>query len=291
MSGGVASGVDGLELEDGDVGVDGGGFEAGVAEQLLDVADVGPVFEHVRGAGVAEEVAGPDGLDPGAVEDAPHPVANMVGAEAFAVAGDEEGVFADAGKQDGTDVVEIFAEPLEGAVADGDDAVFPVFAFADGEDAGLWIEVFIVEPDEFGAADAGGVEELQDGAVAETERVGDVGYGEDGADLLGAERAGKATGLFAGEFEFAGGVGFEHVGAAEPGEEGLEGGEPLALGADGERVAVGLAVVIEVPLVAFEDRLGDLFGAAQIALLRPAQEGAETPAVAVNGFLGVVALA
>ena len=36
--------------------VDLGGFETGVAEHLLDVADVGAVFEHADGGGVAQEM-------------------------------------------------------------------------------------------------------------------------------------------------------------------------------------------------------------------------------------------
>ncbi len=47
-------GVDLTKLDDGDVRVDPGGVEPGVAEQLLDEADVGPVFEHVgRKSGAA----------------------------------------------------------------------------------------------------------------------------------------------------------------------------------------------------------------------------------------------
>ena len=46
------------ELVDGDLGVEGGGVEFGVAEELLNEADVGSVFEHVGGAGVAEKVTG-----------------------------------------------------------------------------------------------------------------------------------------------------------------------------------------------------------------------------------------
>ena len=41
-----------LQLEDADLGINGGGFQVGVTEQLLDVADVGPAFKHVGGAGV-----------------------------------------------------------------------------------------------------------------------------------------------------------------------------------------------------------------------------------------------
>ena len=48
-------GVDVEELVDGDLGVEGGGVEFGVAEELLNEADVGSVFEHMGGAGVAEK--------------------------------------------------------------------------------------------------------------------------------------------------------------------------------------------------------------------------------------------
>ena len=46
-----------LELFDGDFGVNGGGLQFRMAEQLLDVADVGAAFEQVRRARVAQQVA------------------------------------------------------------------------------------------------------------------------------------------------------------------------------------------------------------------------------------------
>ncbi len=89
--GGVGSGVDGLKLEDADVGVDGGGFGAGVAEQLLDEADVGSAFEHVGGAGVAEEMgAAFVTADVGAADISGDEPTENVGVEAFAVGGEEE---------------------------------------------------------------------------------------------------------------------------------------------------------------------------------------------------------
>jgi len=54
----VAAGVNLLQLADVDLGIDGGGFEFFVTQQLLDVADVRSTFEHVRGAGVAGGVRG-----------------------------------------------------------------------------------------------------------------------------------------------------------------------------------------------------------------------------------------
>ena len=80
------------QLTDGHLGVYLGCLEPGVAEHLLDEADVGAVFQHVRGAGVPEEVAGTGLLHAGGIELAAHPVADVLRTEALAVAGDEEGV-------------------------------------------------------------------------------------------------------------------------------------------------------------------------------------------------------
>ena len=53
----MAAGVNLLQLFDADLGVNGGGVELLVPKQLLDEADVRPVFQHVRGAGVPEQMA------------------------------------------------------------------------------------------------------------------------------------------------------------------------------------------------------------------------------------------
>ena len=52
--GGVGLAVDGFQLLDAHLGVNGGGFELFVAEELLDEADVGTAFQHVGGAGVTQ---------------------------------------------------------------------------------------------------------------------------------------------------------------------------------------------------------------------------------------------
>ena len=48
-----------LQLFDADFGVNRGGVEFFVAEQLLDEPDVGPVLQHVGGATVTKHVATP----------------------------------------------------------------------------------------------------------------------------------------------------------------------------------------------------------------------------------------
>ena len=53
----MTAGVNFLKLFDADFGVDGRGVELFVAKQLLDKPDVRPVFQHVRRAGVPQDVA------------------------------------------------------------------------------------------------------------------------------------------------------------------------------------------------------------------------------------------
>lgn len=53
----MAAGVDFEELADRHLGIDGRRFELLVPQELLDVADVGPTLQHVRGAAVPEQVA------------------------------------------------------------------------------------------------------------------------------------------------------------------------------------------------------------------------------------------
>ena len=52
----MTAGVNFLKLFDADFGVDGRGVELFVAKQLLDKPDVRPVFQHVPGARVPQDV-------------------------------------------------------------------------------------------------------------------------------------------------------------------------------------------------------------------------------------------
>ena len=53
------------ELADRDLGINGGRFQLLVSQELLDVADVGPALQHVRGAAVSKQVAGALAPQPG----------------------------------------------------------------------------------------------------------------------------------------------------------------------------------------------------------------------------------
>ena len=68
---------------------------------------------------------------------------------------------------------------MGGAFAYGEKSAFSAFAFADGEAVAGGIVVAEVELAELGAADAGGVEQFEHGAIAQAEGIVDVGEGEE----------------------------------------------------------------------------------------------------------------
>jgi hypothetical protein len=112
-----------------------------VAEELLDEADVGPAFEHVGGAAVADEVAASGAARPGFFDKFAYPAADYVGVEALAVAGEEEGFFGLVDDEFGADFIKVAFEPFQGALADGDDAVFVTFSLPDLEGLAFAVEV------------------------------------------------------------------------------------------------------------------------------------------------------
>ena len=82
--------MDRLELFDADLGVNGGGFELFVAEESLDEPDVGPAFQHVGGAGGANQMATSGAADVGLLDPFADHAAEHVGIERLAVNGEED---------------------------------------------------------------------------------------------------------------------------------------------------------------------------------------------------------
>ncbi len=84
----MGSGVDFLQGLDGHLGVYLGGFEAGVAQHLLDEADIGSAFEHQGGHGVAEEVTGTLPVDTRLSDIIAHQGADVLKVQGLAVPAD-----------------------------------------------------------------------------------------------------------------------------------------------------------------------------------------------------------
>ena len=181
-----------------DVGVDLRGGDVGVAEQALDTAQVGAVLHHVGGATVAQHVRA--GLADvatgagGAAHHLPHPLA---GERASAHAEEQRPLHASAGEC-GTAALDILVERLNRAAAERDDALLVALAADLG--AGLVeMQVLFAESDDLADAQAAGVEELEDGVVAEGERGGGGSYvriaGGGGAALEHLGRTFQLAGL------------------------------------------------------------------------------------------------
>ena len=183
---------------------------------------------------------------------------------------------------------EVTAKPTGGAFTYRQHAAFTIFAFAHDQGAGGGVVVAVVEIGHFAAADAGGVEEFEDSAVAQAEGVGRIWNGEETVDFLFVKGFGELGGLFARQIEVGGGVGWDGAGAAEPGEEAADAAEPGKLGVGDEWLAAArAAVVVEEELVGFEIGAGEGSGIIDTARIRPRGELAQCPAVGFDGGLGV----
>ena len=171
VSFGVEFLVDFAEVLVGDVGVDLGGADVGVAEEGLDGADVGAVVEEVGGEGVAEGVGGDVFGDAGEFGVFFYEALDGAGGEAAVVAGGVGGAgVSGVVEEEGGELVgaalQIFGGTGCGCFTDKNGAVFLAFA-ADDEFAAVEVDAVAVKVDEFADAEAGGEEKLEDGAVAE----------------------------------------------------------------------------------------------------------------------------
>ena len=88
-------------------------------------------------------------------------------------------------------LAQVDREPVRRLFAERDDALLPAFA-AHVDELLLEVDVGEVQVDRLLGAQAGGVDELDQGPVTEAERAGAVESVELGVDVLGARRVGKA---------------------------------------------------------------------------------------------------
>ena len=138
-----------------------------MAEQLLDEADVGAVFEHECRAGVAEEMATAALADFGRVDVVPRELRQAVQLEGVAHVGEEDRAAVRREREFRPRVVEVAVDPTNRAFADRDHAILFPFALAHAERAALLVEVVELQVREFHPAHARRVEDFQDRAIAQ----------------------------------------------------------------------------------------------------------------------------
>ena len=285
----MGGGMDGFELADGHVGVDLGGGEEGVAQHLLNEAEVGSVFQHEGGAGVAEEVATPNRSQARAPDVLADQGAQAVDGKGLAAAAHKEGAVVRSRQQVGAAVGAVAFKPGQGPVADGNQAAASAFAVTDVERPLDGLEVAPVEEGQFGAADAGGIEGFQDGPVAQAQNRGDIGLGQNQFGFGGGEDMGGQGPGLAREVQIGCRIGRQVALPGEPAEERLDGIEIAHLGAPTEGTARGLLKLEEPALKAVQHGAGDLARLGQAAFGAPGDKGGEAAAAGGDGAGGEVA--
>lgn len=294
--------VDLAQAAFGDVGVDLGGGDGGMAEEFLDDAEVGPMFEEVGGEAVSEHVGGDgpaDSGEPGAFADS-EPEGD--GGEGRAAPGQEDGARAAGGEEGGSRDLEIALEGGDGDAADGDDSFLAAFA-DDGCVSGLEVELFEAEGAKFSQAQARGVGEFENGLVAEGVRGFGLDRGEQAADFRIGERFGQSFPA-SGEREMCRGVVWKKPFPFAVAIEGSEGGDSEVEGCGAEgfgrgwwiglgtwratAAGVGLGLVLEEGGEVWEGDLGPL---GEVGLGgSPGYEPVEHGFVGAGGVVGLTPL-
>ena len=157
---------DGLQIGDGNTGVDLGGLQALVSEEFLDFADVGAASQEMGGKRMPEDVGGDGGLDPRDSGALMHDGVDHGLPEAASVLIEKERVLTRALHQLRPRLSQVVVEHERSAAGDGNNAVFSALAIADQEKTLAKIHVGEIDAAALGKTHARSVEHLEDGAVA-----------------------------------------------------------------------------------------------------------------------------
>ena len=163
----MGPGMHRLEFGHRDVGIAGRHGQRGMPQDGLDIADVGAAIEEQRRHRVPEDVAAA-----GLTEAAPGKVATdlfgeLGGGEGPAPRGEEKQVRLGPTHECGPGLGAVAFDPVQGALADRDDAILAPLALPDEGDAAHGLHVLQRESSTFGASQARGVERFHEGPVPE----------------------------------------------------------------------------------------------------------------------------
>ena len=84
-----------------------------------------------------------------------------------------------------TSLFDVPGDPEKSSHADGNVAIALAFALMNKEDLAIDVDVVDVQRTDFGASNTGGVQNFEDGSIANAERRGDVGLLQDSFDFIG----------------------------------------------------------------------------------------------------------
>ncbi len=158
------------------LGIELGGGQPAVAEQLLDVADIRSILQQMGGAASPEGMGGDGLFDSGSDPVGPDGLANGSGLQGLAVVCKKEfsflGIFCGIS---GSDLLQIFLEIDGGVPAQGYQSLFSPFSLADKQGLLAQVRIMNGEAEQFIEPDTGGVEDFHDGPVADMHGQGEIG--------------------------------------------------------------------------------------------------------------------
>ena len=199
-----------LEFDDHHPRVDLGRAQVGVPGQRLDEAHIGAVLQHVRGAGVTEQMARAvqrpgqlHPLQPRAVDRLLDDPRELLAGQLQALLREEQRMLAAA--LVGPHLVAIPGKPGQRPVPNRHHAVLFALALPDLHRAALGVDVGHVQRNQLGATHAGAVQRLEDRAVTQTEFAG-AGRVDDLLDLGDGEHVTRQARFLLRQVHLAGRV-------------------------------------------------------------------------------------
>ncbi len=165
-------GVDAAEAFVADMGVDGGGIQPGVAQEFLDDTQVRTVIEQVGSAGMPQEVRAAMEGEADLIEVIPDQMAEVAGTEGIAISSEKEGTAGVLrGEKLAPDGGEVALQPVAGHFTDWNHAGLLSLSLRHQQGTAIRSEVVESQGCQLRAADAGGVEEFQNGPVPDADEV------------------------------------------------------------------------------------------------------------------------
>ena len=274
--------MDALEAVAVHVGVNLRCGNVGMTQHLLNHAEVGAIFQEVRGKTVAQHVRADMLGDAGAFGAAVHEFPQGHAAQLPAAVAQEHRARRVGPYQLRTHPVQIQFQPFQRLAADRDDA-FLVALANHTQEAGLEVNVLQLQPGQFGCAQPAGIHDLEDRLVAHRTRVVTCRQLKQLIHVHHRERLGQ-------RLEFSGAVNeFGHIGRHEAvgvkkAEEDADGGQFQQ-----DRVKGHLAFAL-VEQVVGDVLRHNLAPAGHIVTLQVAGELRQHPTVSILRILGVPAL-
>ena len=183
----------------------------------------------------------------------------------------------------GPDLQHVLVDPRQGTRADGDHAVLLPLALTHHDRAALNVQIVKFQPGEFPPAHPRRIKRLQDGAVAQAQGIGDVGLVQHAIRFAGGQHMLGQAFFQPGHFQFARRVVERVIAAGAPLEEGPHRNQVRELAAEGERLAVLLAVVIQMALIPLQQRLGHFRRLRDAALDAPDGEALQVMLAVLDG--------